>query len=497
MNIVLALGFAFLSGYLVVSAAWQGEKANKSERWMKLFISAGFGIGIFSIAFFVERWLGIVHILATDLCLIALLLAVYLTTRARRKSESVPASKFADVKLPNWLHRLLMASFGISILAALYATVLRALAHPHGDGWDAFAIWNLRARFLFLGGSHWRDGLSTLIPWSHPDYPPLIPGAIAHVWSYIGHDDPIVPAIISLVFTFATLGLLVSSLAVLRGITSAALAGIALASTPFFIEQGASQYADIPLSFFFLAAIALLHLFQQRSAQVPDGSPRGLFVLAGAALGVAAWTKNEGLLFLFAFLVSQIAAVPSRRRPPTNEPGLNAGRKLVILLMATTPFLLLSLGFKHFIAPSGDLFSGPEAMLHKILTPGRYWAILRWYGKDFLRFGNWVVPTTVLFVALSFLSPSSGIRRPNPAFRSSVLTLALTFCGYFAVYVITPNDLYWHLRFSLNRLFLQLWPTVIFLFFLSLSRQTSTESQSESNSGPNTCKPVKNFVSPT
>ena len=486
MNIVLALGLAFLSGYLVVSAAWQGEKANKSERGMKLFISAGFGIGIFSIAFIVERWLGIVHILATDLCLITLPLIVYLVARARRTSEDLPASKFADIKLPNWLHRSLMASFAISILAALYATVLRALARPHGDGWDAFAIWNLHARFLFLGGSHWRDGLSALIPWSHPDYPPLVPAAIAHVWSYIGHDDPIVPAIISLVFTVATLGLLVSSLATLRGITSAALAGITLAATPFFIEQGAAQYADIPLAFFFLAAIALLHLFQQRSAQTSDGTPIGFLMLAGIATGFAAWTKNEGLLFLSAFLVSQIVSVAWLRRPPANESRLNAGRKLIILLMATTPFLLLSLWFKHFIAPSGDLFSGPEAMLHKILTPGRYWAILRWYGKDFLRFGNWVVPTTVLFVALSFLSPSSGIRRPNPAFRSSVLTLALTLCGYFAVYVITPNDLYWHLRFSLNRLFLQLWPTIIFLFFLSLSGQASSESQSESNSGANT-----------
>ena len=485
MNIVLALGLSFLSGYLIVSAAWPRDNANQPERWMKLFISAGFGIGIFSIAYFVDRWLGIVHILATDLCLVTLLLAVYLLARARRKPSNSIADPVPDLKPPHWLRRLLMASFGISILAALYATVLRALAHPHGDGWDAFAIWNLHARFLFLGGSHWRDGFSTLIPWSHSDYPPLIPAAIAHVWSYIGHDDPIVPAIISLIFTCATLGLLVSAVATLRGITTAAMAGIALASTPFFIEQGSSQYADIPLSFFFLAAAALLHLFQQRSAQVADGSPTGLFVLAGAATGLAAWTKNEGLLFLFAFLASQIASVAWRRHPPASESRLNSGRELVIFLLAIAPFLLLILWFKHFIAPSGDLFSGPEAMLHKILTPARYWAILRWYGKDFLRFGNWVVPTTILFVAIGLLSPSAGIRRPNPAFRSSVLTLALTLCGYFAVYVITPNDLYWHLRFSLNRLFLQVWPTVIFLFFLFVSGQASSESQAEPNSRQN------------
>src|SRR5579864_1024716 len=476
MNIVLAQGLSFLSGYLVVSAAWPGETTNKSEWWMKLFVSAGFGIGIFSIAFFVERWLGIVHILSTDLCLITLLLATYLT-RARRKFENLPASKFPDVKLSNWLHRLLMPSFAISILGALYATVLRALAHPHGDGWDAFAIWNLHARFLFLGGSHWRDGFSSLIPWSHPDYPPLVPAAIAHIWSYIGHDDPIVPAILGLVFTFATLGLLVSSLATLRGLTSAALAGTTLASTPFFIEQGASQYADLPLSFFFLAAIAFLYLYQQRSAPTSDGTPIGFLMFAGIAAGFAAWTKNEGLLFLFAFLVSQIAYIAGRRRPPTNESRLNSGGKLVIILLAAAPFFLLILWFKHFLAPPGDLFSDSETMIHKILTPARYWAILQWYAKEFFRFGSWVVPSTVLFIALRFLSPSAGIRRQDTSFRSSVLTLALTLCGYFAVYVITPNDLYWHLRFSLNRLFLQLWPTVIFLFFLFVSGQAEPISR--------------------
>jgi hypothetical protein len=479
MNIVLALGLCFLSGYLVVSSSWKCEKANKSEWFMKLFISAGFGIGIFSIAFLIERWLSIIHILAADLCLITLLLAVYLVTRARRKSENLTTFKFADFKLPHWLHRVLMASSAISILAAIWATVLRTLAHPDGDGWDAFAIWNLHARFWFLGGSQWRDGFSTLIPWSHPDYPPLVPAAIAHVWSYIGHDDPIVPAIISLVFTLATLGLLVSAVATLRGITSAAMAGIALASTPFFVEQGASQYADIPLSFFVLASIALLHLYQQHSATRTDGRERGLLMLLGIAAGFAASTKNEGLLFLFAFLASQFASA-WRSRPPSTELRPSSARKLVMLLLAMAPFLLLIAWFKHFLAPAGDLFSGSGTMINKILTPARYWAILKWYAKEFLRFGGWVVPTTVLFVPFSWLIPSAGIRLTRSAFQSSILTLAFTMAGYFAVYVITPNDLYWHLRFSLNRLFLQLWPSAIFLFFLFVGQQM--KSQTEQNS---------------
>ena len=478
MNFALALGFCFISGYLVISAAWPGEEADQSEWLMKLFLSAGFGFGIFSIAFFIERLLGIVHILATDLCLLTLLLGVYLRLRASRKPANSIASEFPDFKLSHWLHRFVMAFFAISVLAALYAAALRAFAHLHGDGWDAFAIWNLHARFLFLGDIHWREGFSALIPWSHPDYPPLLPAAIAHIWTYIGHDDPIVPAIISLAFTFATLGLLVSSLATLRGLTSAALAGIALASTPFFIEQGASQYADIPLSFFFLASIALLHLYQERYAKIAEGRALGLLALGGVAVGFAAWTKNEGLLFLFAFLVSQIVSAARRRRPPAaGDLRHNSVRELTMLLLAIAPFLLLLAWFKHSVAPAGDLFSSPETMIHKVLSPARYWAILQWYAKEFFRFGGWVVPATVLLVALSFLIPSSRIRRQESSFRSSIVTLALTLAGYFAVYVITPNDLYWHLRFSLSRLFLQLWPSTIFLFFLFVGYQASDVSK--------------------
>jgi len=59
-------------------------------------------------------------------------------------------------------------------------------------------------------------------------------------------------------------------------------------------------------------------------------------------------------------------------------------------------------------------------------------------------------------------------------FRASVAAILITLAGYFLIYVITPYDLYWHLRFSLNRLFLQLWPSVIFLCFLRLRARSST-----------------------
>jgi hypothetical protein len=37
--------------------------------------------------------------------------------------------------------------------------------------------------------------------------------------------------------------------------------------------------------------------------------------------------------------------------------------------------------------------------------------------------------------------------------------------AYFATYIITPHDLDWHLAFSLDRILLHLYPTLLFVLF--------------------------------
>jgi hypothetical protein len=488
---ILALVLCLASGYLLIATAWPGQKPSDSELLMRLSLSTGFGLGIFSVVFFVVRLLGLTHLIVVDTAVLLLLLVAYSLRRSR--TTLTPAPEHEDFGPPPWVRRTLTASFLIAVLAGLYNAILRAVVHhPHGDGWDAFSIWNLHARFLFLGADHWRDGFNPLIPWSHPDYPLFLPAAIAHFWSYLGHDDPAVPAIISLTFTFSTLTLLFSSVALLRGPTSAMLAGLALASTPFFIEQGTSQYADVTLSFFVLASIVLLHLGSHHPLN--DQQTRsGPLILAGLAAGFAAWTKNEGLLFLSAFVVAQVWGFTraSSRGVLSGWPSNNL-RSLVRFPLGAAPMLLLIAWFKHSVATAGDLVSSPAMMIHKAFTPSRYWIILQWYAKEFLRFGNWwIVPGTMALVAFYLLTPRRKNSTREPVVCASRMALALTLAGYFAVYLITPKDLYWHLRFSLSRLFLQLWPSTIFLFFLIVSCRSS---QIESNSTPKNESAVKKFA---
>jgi hypothetical protein len=490
MALWLAVGLCAGSGFALTTLGWSRRGSFAEDLLLRSSLSAGFGLGIFSVVYLFAR-IFFAEILATRNLLLAdvimftvLAAAAVVRSRFRLVRFGFPALT-DDGGWPAWLERTLRAALVIVFLIAAYAAVMRMLVFPHGDGWDAFAIWNLHARFLFLGGEHWRDGFTSLVGGSHPDYPLLLPAAIAHFWTFLGHDDPRVPAVIGFVFSFATVGVLFAALSILRGRVAAMMAAVALLSTPFFIEQGTAQYADVPLSFFFLAAIVILCLFDKATnldrviagtqKEFADSQPWGLLILAGLATGVAAWTKNEGLLFLFAIIMARVLVVIRRAKTQhLRQAGDRASSTQIwldvpALLSGLAPGLMLVLYYKHLIAIPGDLFSDPATAVSKLQDPGRYWAIFAGSVKGIFRFGHWfVVPATVALAGIAVVFGKDSRYIPQPGFVTGVLALSLTFIGYFCVFLITPYDLHWHLRFSLMRLFLQLWPSVVFLVFLAL-----------------------------
>jgi hypothetical protein len=468
MALVVAIVFCFASGYLIVDFAL--PRFDASNLLLRLSLAAGVGLGVFSAEHMVRLAVGISHTWVIDLLVFALLLSPYLLNRPGKTATVVLATQNEEPRLTR-NERLVAAAFALALCAAVYAAITHSLVHPDGDGWDAFSIWNLHARFLFRSGAAWRDGFSPLISWSHPDYPLLLPAAIAHFWSYLGRESQVVPAVIGLVLTFSTVGLLFASLAILRGRTSAMLGGLVLLATPFFIEQGTSQYADVPLSFFFLAAISSLCLYYPIPEDAANSRAQPLLVLSGLATGFAAWTKNEGLLFLFALTAAQLLVYIRDRNlgssDPTGSAEKSCARPLGLFFSGLAPLLILILWFKYTVAPRGDLFPDAASAIHKLMEPQRYWIVFRWYFKSFFRFGEWwLVPGTVALAIYYFLAVCTKKVDNHRGLDIGLITLALAFAGYFAIYLITPYDIFWHLRNSLNRLFLQLWPSAVFLFFL-------------------------------
>lgn len=258
-----------------------------------------------------------------------------------------------------------------------------------------------------------------------------------------------------MLFTFATVGLLVSSLSILRSKNQGFLAGLVILGTPFFIVHGASQYADIPLGFFFLATLVLLCLQDEMK------NNRFYLFMAGAMAGFAAWTKNEGILFLFSVIIAYfIVTIVSK--------GFKCYlREASFFVMGLAPVLVIILYFKVRLAPPNDLIAGQglQPTLERLTDLSRYLTVGRAFISQLVRFSNGFI---IVLIAYSLFLGMNFDRNKKGIVVSSVV-LCLMFLGYFFVYITTPLNLNFHLGNSLNRLFLQLWPSFIFTIFMIVS----------------------------
>jgi len=343
--------------------------------------------------------------------------------------------------------------FFFVLLCAVVISIWYLRHSPHGS-WDAWAIWNLRARFLYRGEEAWTVGFSPLIPWSHPDYPLLVPGAVARGWTIVGRETPLVPQGIACLFGAATVGVLMTVLALLRSSSQGYLGGLVLLSTPYFLDLMTAQYADVPLGFFFLASAALFEIHDREET----GSHRLPF-LAGVLTGLAAWTKNEGSLFL-------VATVVVRLRGFATRPQRAVLRELIAFALGWLPIGLVLIFFKLRYAPANDLVAGQDwqATRERVLDLSRYLLIAEYFLFAVVRIGPGAV---VVLIAYRALLGGPAQRRVRQLWSHAVAVLVLMLAGYAFVYLTTPNNLAWHLHDSIDRLFMQLWPTALLAFFLT------------------------------
>lgn len=369
----------------------------------------------------------------------------------KHSGRSLPVGTPHPEAPPKWRRHLGFAFLVLLLLVAIQS-LMAYRVNPHG-WWDAWAIWNLRARALFLGDAHWLRAFST--DYAHTDYPLLLPAAIARLWHYLGSPHTIVPAICALVFCTATIGMLTGLLSTLRGKTMGLLAGIVLMGSHKFIQISTYQIADTPLAFYFLATLSALCLF------VRHGLSRHLY-LAGMMAGFAAWTKNEGVLFLIACGIS--FAIVYYKQKPVAE----VAKALAVWTLGLLPVALVVIGFKLAHAPANDLFSGLEvkAILAHVTDASRYLLIfIEWLDNLNKIAKVWLFLLPLLMILL--------LRKYSPGgerfyFQVGMATTLLMVAGYSAVYLLTPHNLQWHIDTSMRRLVIHLWPLMLLCYFLRL-----------------------------
>ena len=469
-----ALAFAaslFLSviAGILLTVVFLPSKGGGNPWMFRIFAGGGLGIGVMSCLCFACMTAGLTgYILWADLLLCLLLGGIgfgILRRDATGDSQTVPQTP-KRTSLEMVLARIL----SIELLAFLASFLLAWREAPHGK-WDAWLVWNMHARFLYRAGEAWRDVFSSGMDWwTHWDYPLLLPLSIVRSWRYMGSESVYVPAVFAFLFSLLTVGLLLSALAHLRGRSQGYLGAMVLLGTPLFLLMGSSQFADVPLAFFILATLVLLQCY----GSSPDRPP-GPLILAGLTGALSAWTKNEGILF-FPIVAAVLLFTEMY------SAGWKAAWSRAALFLAGALPVLLTIGyFKMQFAPPNDLVAGfgAAAIAAKLTDPGRYAEVAKAFlitGISFtqglfdarkgisLNIGGAV--TTAILIGYLFLTGVRIDRRDRIAVLRSAAILGLMLAGFFFVYVLTPRDLGYHLATSLNRLFLQLWPGFIFLFFM-------------------------------
>src|SRR5262249_25687050 len=158
-----------------ICCCWPESRRLGDQFVLKLSLAFALALGLCSCSFFLKlvlfpraEW---GYVLAENALYLILLIVLALAFRKTRPPPEPMVPGSADVAV--WWRRRLGTSLLVAVVASLSGALLWQALRPHGD-WDAWALWNMYARFLYRGGEHWSDYIRRL-EWNlHSDYPLLV-----------------------------------------------------------------------------------------------------------------------------------------------------------------------------------------------------------------------------------------------------------------------------------------------------------------------------------
>ncbi len=205
--------------------------------------------------------------------------------------------------------------------------------HSPLAGYDAWALWSMKARMFAAGG----PSLSyfTVSSATHPEYPlnlPLAEAALFHISNTLGLQ---LAALIGPACLGALLLLFYCGLTRLYGRGAAAVATGLLSLVPILTTQASLGYADVPLTMYAGGASLYLLLWWRLRHSIDA-------VFMGILAGCAMWTKKEGsiiaALVVLAYCLGEM--LPAERLRPKRL--RNVAQVIVVTVALPLPWLLFT-----------------------------------------------------------------------------------------------------------------------------------------------------------
>ncbi|MFT7537921.1 MAG: hypothetical protein ACI9F2_000060 [Lysobacterales bacterium] len=426
------------TGYLVIALLFKHTRDYIT--WLHLVLSVGLGLGLNGLLTFISILivgkLQAPFVISLNLIFLAVL---FLANRSILKDIIL---KYKDTTLG-------LKTFAMIIYWALFITGLSLFAakYPWG-GWDAWALWNTKTKFLVFAGANWTDILNTLNWHTQPDYPLLLPSI--NSWIHTLAKTPLLST------TFITAMLLSSTIIMLLFISLrrfintkiAFLTSLLMGTNYFFILLSTAQYADVLLALYILASVVTLYLaFESPSLKK--------FILPGLFLGLMTFTKNEGIVTSILLLsISCIyLLITTSHKKQALKWCLTLSGSYFLCAWVTIYFKLVLTQSNPDILPMNGNAEYTFLNMHGLSIT---WSHLL---KEWLRI-QWGYIWFLLIVMTTIKLPSY--------FKKENLVPSLFLILYtgilLLIYLTTINfDLSWRLTHTLKRILFYLLPTIIFL----------------------------------
>ncbi|MEM6796237.1 MAG: hypothetical protein AAF725_19865 [Acidobacteriota bacterium] len=338
--------------------------------------------------------------------------------------------------------------------AASVAAFTSAWLTP-GLGWDGLAIWGLKAKTLADTGTLSLAAMQhpSALP-SHPEYPLHVPllGGLAGRLDAGGFDERTLPLLAALDFAAIAWILLLALARRLPGVWAGACAAGGLL-VPLAWSELAEGKADLSVALCLLAAVVAFG----RWLESEGAESEGWLALGAIAAGLAAWSKQEGLVWCALLWALVLALTPAgRRRIALRAAWLSAAWALPWHVVR----LLVGLGTEPFALGAG--------------APARLPAIAGALVREAIGLETWSLLWALAAAALALLLSTAPRRRSDLLAASSLAGGILAVAGFF---VASPHDLEWHLGTALSRLLLQWWPVASLVIGAALSLRLAEKGE--------------------
>jgi len=451
--IIAAYLFSFLIGFAAVNLTVRGFKSLSLP--LHILLSLGLGIGICSLLTFFSFFIfgQYQRFVIIGLSTAALVLLVILNFRQSRKNQTAfLAASFSIKDITVW------KIIGCGVWGVLFFGIhFLATQNPYGL-WDAWALWNMKTKFLIFGGQHWTDVCQKLHWHTHPDYPLLMP--FFHTWVYaiIEKQLTFIPFVFAVLLAMACGLLLYAGLSPFIHKAPAYFASLLLLGNPFYAFMSTAQYADILLAYYLLSGIITIVYFVREK-----NNHMGL--LAGIFLGLMSFTKNEGIVMALLLFILTSIYLFIKNRTNAKKPVLFFTIGLLLTMSAT-------ILFKIFIAPANtDILPNLTAQNAHLINIDRFMIIKNGILQELFN-RKWCFIWPFIFILIVLRLPKFFSK------ESAIFTFFfLGFIGILTIIYITTTtfDLVWWLKTSLARIYLYLLPSILFLcFYVHFKKETNS-----------------------